>query len=66
MTFLIQNDSTDRLHRIPCTLGFLITYCLFQSELKHGALGLCSSFTFKQAFVLLQQIRKKNELKNTF
>ena len=64
MTFFIQTDSVDCLHRISCTLCLLCTYCLFQSELKHGALGLCSLFTSKQAFGQLQQIRKRNELKN--
>ena len=63
MTFFIQTDSTDCLHRISCTLCLLFTYCLFQSALKHGALGLCSVFAFKQAFGQLQQIRKMNELK---
>ena len=29
-------------------------HSLFQSELKQGALGLCSLFTFKQAFGQLQ------------
>ena len=50
MTFSIQTDSADYLPKISCTLGFLFTYCLFQGELKHGALGLCSLFTFQQAF----------------
>ena len=59
----MQTDSTDCLHRISCTLCLLFTYCLFQSALKHGALGLCSVFAFKQAFGQLQQIRKRNELK---
>ena len=49
-----------------CTLRLLFTYCLFQSERKHGAFGLCSLFTFKQAFGQLQQIRKRNGLKNAF
>ena len=50
MTFFIQTDSTDCLRKIFCTLCLRFTYCLFQGELKHGALGLCSLFTFKQAF----------------
>ena len=66
MTFFIQTDSTDCLHRISCTLCLLFTYCLFQSALKHVALSLCSLFTFKQAFGQLQQIIKRNELANTF
>ena len=65
MTFFIQTDSTDCLHRISCTLCLLFTYCLFQSALKQGASGLYSLFTFKQAFGQLQQIRKRNELANT-
>ena len=32
-------------------------------SVKHGALGLCSLFTFKQAFGQLQQIRRRNGLK---
>ena len=47
--FFIQTDSTDCLHRISCTLCLLFTYCLFQSALKHGNLGICSLFTFKEA-----------------
>ena len=66
MTFFIQTDSADCLHRISWTLCVLFTYCLFQGELKHGALGLCSLFTFKQVFGQLQQIRKRNRRKNTF
>ena len=38
-------------------------FCLFQGELKHSTLGLCSLFTFKQAFGQLQQVRKKMDLK---
>ena len=41
-------------------------YFLFQSELKHGVSGLRSLFTFKQASRQLQQIRKRNQCKNTF
>ena len=63
MTFFTQTDSADCLHRIFCTLCLLCTYGLFQSELRHGALGLCSLFIFKQAFGQLQQIRKRNGLK---
>ena len=66
MTLFIQTDSADCLHGISCTLCLLFIYCLFQSEVKHGALVLCSLFTFKQAFRQLQQMRKNNELKNTF
>ena len=33
---------------------------------RHSALGLCSLLTFEQAFGQLQQIRKRNGLKNTF
>ena len=66
MTFFIQADSADFLHRISWTLCVRFTYCLFQSELKHGALGLCSLFTFKQVFGQLQQRRKRNGPKNTF
>ena len=58
--FFIQTDSTDCLHKISCTLCLLFTYCLFQSALKHGSLGLSSLFTFKQVFGQLQQIRKRN------
>ena len=39
---------------------------LFQIELNHAALGLCSLFTFKQAFGYLQQIRKRDQCKNIF
>ena len=66
MIFFIQTDSTDCLHRTSYVLCLLFTYCLFQGGLKHGALELCSLFTFKQAFGQLQEIRKRNELKNTF
>ena len=59
-SFLTLVSTTDFLHRISCTC-LLFTYCLFQSELKHGALGLCSVFTFKQAFGQLQQIKKRSE-----
>ena len=42
-----------------------ISQCIL--ALKHSALGLCSLSTFKQAFAgQLQQIRKRNGLKNTF
>ena len=61
MTFFIQTDSTDSLHRISCELCLLFTYCLFQGELKHDIPGLCSLFAYKQAFGQLQQIRKRNE-----
>ena len=40
MTIFIQTDSTDCFHVISCTLNLLFTYCIFQGELKHGALGL--------------------------
>ena len=40
-------------------------HIFFQGELKYGALGLCSLFTFKQVFEQLQQI-KGNRRKNTF
>ena len=33
---------------------------------RNSALGLCSLLTFEQAFGQLQQIRKRNGLKNTF
>ena len=66
MTFFIQADSADCLHRISCTLCLLFIYCLFQAELTHIVLGLYSLFTFEQAFGQLQQIRKRNGLKNTF
>ena len=66
MTFFIQTDSADCLHRISCTLSLLFKYCLFQSERKQSALGLCSLCTFKQTFGQLQQIWKRNKLKNTF
>ena len=66
MTFFTQTNSADCLHRISCTLCLLFTYYLLKNELKHSALELCSLFTSKQAFGLLQQIRKTNELKNTF
>ena len=50
MTFFIQTDSADCLHKTSCTLCLLFPYSLFQSALKHGALGLYSLFTFKEAF----------------
>ena len=42
--FFTQTDSADCLHRFSCTLFLLFTYCLFQNELKHGALELCRLF----------------------
>ena len=66
MTFFIQTNSADCLHRISSVLCLLFTYSIFQGELKHGALGFCSLCTFKRAFGQLQQIRKRNRLKNTF
>ena len=51
---------------ISCTLCLFFKYCIFQSELKHAALEFYSLFTFKQAFGQLQQLTKRNEVKNKF
>ena len=52
-------------------IEFLVHYVcflhiVFLKVLKRSDLGLCSLFTFKQAFGQLQEITKRNELKNTF
>ena len=66
-TFFIQTDSPDCLQRISCTVCLLyIMFVFFQDELNHSVLGLCSLFTFKHTFGQLQQMRKRNEVMNTF
>ena len=63
MTFYIQNDASDCLIRIPCTLSFLFTYCLVQNELKHGALvqwPIITTAIYKRNTVNKEMLISKN------